>query len=120
MRRVASALEIDIEIVPRWRGSSVDRLVDRAHAGLVDGVVGRLDAAGFEVIAEWSFNHFGERGAVDVVDGTANRVPWQSSRSRASLSSPTRRFPLSIDTSGSRRFCCRPNTAGVPPGSRAC
>jgi transcriptional regulator with XRE-family HTH domain len=67
LRRVAKELEIDVDFVPRWRGASVDRLVDAVHSVIVDAVVVRLRARGFEVLVEWSFNHFGERGAIDVV-----------------------------------------------------
>src|SRR5438045_5046416 len=67
VRRVAAPLEIDIDLVARWRGATIDRLIDSTHAALVDAVVGLLRGGGFEVVVEWSFNHYGERGAVDVI-----------------------------------------------------
>jgi hypothetical protein len=67
LRRIAAALEIDVDLLARWRGATVDALLDGAHAAIVDAVVGQLRARGFEVLVEWSFNHFGERGAIDVV-----------------------------------------------------
>jgi transcriptional regulator with XRE-family HTH domain len=66
-RRVAAAVEASLELVPRWRGPELDRLLDADHAVLVERLVGELREAGWEVLVEWSFNHFGERGSVDVV-----------------------------------------------------
>lgn len=65
--KVASALELDLRLELRGRLGDVDRLVDRDHARLVELVVARLRAEGWEVIVEYTFNHFGERGSVDVV-----------------------------------------------------
>ncbi|HET7028335.1 MAG TPA: helix-turn-helix domain-containing protein [Candidatus Limnocylindrales bacterium] len=66
-RRICAALEMRLDVVPRWRGSDLDRLLDEAHAGLVNEAVRRLRDAGWEPLVEWSFSHFGERGSVDVV-----------------------------------------------------
>jgi transcriptional regulator with XRE-family HTH domain len=38
IRAVASALEIRLELVPRWRGGDLDRLVNRAHSVLHESV----------------------------------------------------------------------------------
>jgi len=66
-RAIAGALDARIEIVPLWRGPELDRLLDAGHAALVERVVDLLRGAGWEVIVEWTFSHFGERGSVDVV-----------------------------------------------------
>lgn len=50
----------------RWRGEGLDRLLDEAHAVLVDRVVRELRAAGWDVAVEVTFNHFGDRGSIDV------------------------------------------------------
>ena len=50
-----------------WQGEALDRLLDAAHAGLVDQVVSLLSAEGWHVIPEATFNNFGERGSVDVL-----------------------------------------------------
>ena len=50
-----------------WNGEAIDRLLDAAHAGIVDGVVRILRDAGWLVATEVSFNHFGERGSIDVL-----------------------------------------------------
>ena len=64
---VAQALEADLSMSLRWRGSALDRLLDRRHAELQDVMVRELTEAGWEVVVEQSFNHFGERGCVDIL-----------------------------------------------------
>ena len=49
------------------QGETLDRLRDRRHAALVDTMVQRLTAEGWEVATEVSFNVFGERGAIDIL-----------------------------------------------------
>lgn len=65
--RVVEALDATAELIVRWHGEELDRLVDAAHAALVQGIVARLESAGWETRVEVSFNHFGERGRVDVL-----------------------------------------------------
>jgi transcriptional regulator with XRE-family HTH domain len=65
--RIADALGADVALAPRWRGARLDRLLDRRHALLQNRVVEALAQLGWEVRTEQSFNHFGDRGAVDVV-----------------------------------------------------
>ena len=67
LERIASALELDLRIDVRGRLGDVDRLVDRDHAQLVELVVARLRREGWDVLVEYTFNHYGERGSVDVV-----------------------------------------------------
>ena len=65
--RVAQVLQADLSVTLRWRGPKLARLLDRRHAALQNLVVAELRGAGWEVLAEESFNHFGERGSVDVL-----------------------------------------------------
>lgn len=67
LERIASALELDLRIELRGRAGDIDRLVDRDHARLVELVVARLTAEGWEIVVEYTFNHYGERGSVDVL-----------------------------------------------------
>jgi transcriptional regulator with XRE-family HTH domain len=64
---IAAALEADLILDLRYRAGRIDRLIDRAHAALVEHVVRHLGSAGWEVVVEFSFNVFGERGSVDVL-----------------------------------------------------
>jgi transcriptional regulator with XRE-family HTH domain len=67
MERIASALGATLIVEIRYRGGLADRLVDAAHAALVELVVGVLDRAGWQVELEYGFNVFGERGSVDIL-----------------------------------------------------
>jgi transcriptional regulator with XRE-family HTH domain len=64
---VCQALGADLDVRVRWRGEGLDRLLDEAHAVLVDRVVAELRAASWEVAVEVTFNEFGDRGSVDVL-----------------------------------------------------
>jgi transcriptional regulator with XRE-family HTH domain len=65
--RVADALGGDVDLRFRWRGEEVDRLLDASHARLVDVVVRRLRALGWDVAVEVTFSSYGERGSIDVM-----------------------------------------------------
>ena len=67
LRQVASVLEVHLPLEPRWRGGNSARLLDGAHARLVELAVRSLRAAGWAVTVEYTFNHYGERGSVDVI-----------------------------------------------------
>lgn len=65
--RIADVLDADVQLAPRWRGPKLDRLLDRRHAFLQNRVAETLVRLGWEVCTEQSFNHFGDRGSVDVL-----------------------------------------------------
>lgn len=68
IRSVASVLEIRADIMPRWRGGDLDRLVNASHARLAQVVVARFGASGgWEVRPEVSFSIYGERGVIDLL-----------------------------------------------------
>jgi transcriptional regulator with XRE-family HTH domain len=67
LERIARALDIRLSIDAWWRGGNLPRLLDSVHARLAEYVVGQLRAVGWEVIVEYTFNRFGERGSVDIV-----------------------------------------------------
>jgi transcriptional regulator with XRE-family HTH domain len=50
-----------------YQGEALDRLRDRRHASLVDALVRRLRSDGWDVATEVSFNHYGERGSIDIL-----------------------------------------------------
>lgn len=67
LERVAAALEGRLDVVIRWEGADLDRLADAAHARLGEEVARLLTTRGWLVRTEVSFNHFGDRGRVDVL-----------------------------------------------------
>lgn len=67
LRKVAAVLEVRLVLEPRWRGAGVDRLLSSGHAAMSESVTRLLLNAGWEVRPEVSFNHFGERGVVDLI-----------------------------------------------------
>jgi len=67
-RRVSAALEARFDVVPRWRGGELDRLVARGHAELHEAFATFLAARpGWTMRPEVSFSVYGERGIIDVL-----------------------------------------------------
>ena len=64
---IGEALGARLSVRLYWQGEELDRLLDAAHAGLVDDVVRMLTAAGWEVVPEATFNRYGERGSIDIL-----------------------------------------------------
>jgi len=71
--RVAAALDADLDLVVRWRGGALDRLLDERHAALCAATARRVRAVGYEVLLETSYSFYGERGSVDVLGWDASR-----------------------------------------------
>jgi hypothetical protein len=67
LQRIVSELGGQLVVEIRFQGGRADRLIDRAHAAIVEVVIATLQAAGWETRVEFSFNVFGERGSVDVL-----------------------------------------------------
>jgi transcriptional regulator with XRE-family HTH domain len=65
--RVAGALDSTVDLLLRWNGEALDRLLDQDHAALVEAAAVMLRAAGWDVRTEVSFAIRGERGSVDVL-----------------------------------------------------
>lgn len=63
---LGASLGASVDIQVRWHGEGLDRLLDAAHAAVVEEVVQILQAHGWETAVEVSFNIRGERGSVDV------------------------------------------------------
>jgi transcriptional regulator with XRE-family HTH domain len=64
---IAVALRADLDIVLRWNGTELDRLLNAGHSAMHELVVGILTAAGWEAVPERSFSIWGERGVVDLL-----------------------------------------------------
>lgn len=64
---IMQALGASLDVVLRWEGALLDRTLDAAHAGIVEILVAHLRGCGWETRLEVSFNHYGDRGRVDVL-----------------------------------------------------
>ena len=72
--RVAAVLDVRLDVVPRWRGGELDRLLNAGHSAMHEQVArmfGRFP--GWQVAPEASFSIWGERGVVDVLAWHAAR-----------------------------------------------
>lgn len=67
IRRIASALEVRLQWDAGYRGAELSRLRDADHARLAEWLARRLEGLGWTVVAEASFNHYGDRGRIDVL-----------------------------------------------------
>lgn len=67
VRRVATVLEVWVSLQARWSGGEGDHLLDRAHAHLVNVLAAFLERNGWTIHPEFTFNHFGDRGSVDIL-----------------------------------------------------
>jgi transcriptional regulator with XRE-family HTH domain len=67
VRQIGAALDVRLDLVARWRGGEIDRLLDAGHAQLEGAVIRRLTLAGWDAAPEASFSIYGERGSIDVL-----------------------------------------------------
>jgi transcriptional regulator with XRE-family HTH domain len=68
LRRVAAVLDIRIDVLARWRGGELDRLLNARHSALQDAIARWLGRpGGWTVAPEVSFAIYGERGWVDLL-----------------------------------------------------
>lgn len=65
--RVAAAAGASISLRLLWHGEGLDRLLDAAHAGLVEWLVRWLEIHGWTSATEVSFNVDRERGSMDIL-----------------------------------------------------
>ena len=67
LEKVADVLGASLDLLVRYQGAELDRLVDAGHAQIQDAVAAALTDLGWIVRVEVSFNHFGDRGRADIV-----------------------------------------------------
>ena len=67
VRRVTAALGIRLGWDAGYRGPELDRLRDRDHAAVAEWLARLLELHGWLVTAEVSFNHYGDRGRIDLL-----------------------------------------------------
>jgi transcriptional regulator with XRE-family HTH domain len=67
-RAICAALDVRLDMVPRWRGGDLDRVLNARHSAMAESVAvafGRLP--GWIIRPEVSFSIYGERGVIDFV-----------------------------------------------------
>ncbi len=72
--RVAAELDVRLDIVARWRGGELDRVLNAGHSAMHEQVArtfGRFP--GWQIAPEASFSIWGERGVIDVLAWHAAR-----------------------------------------------
>ena len=79
--RLFEAVGGELVVSVRWRGGELDRLMDRAHAQLVELTARRLEQLGWSVHVEVSYWRIGERGSIDILGWT--RWSGRSSSARS-------------------------------------
>lgn len=67
LESVVAALGARLDARLLWHGPELDRLMDAAHAALAASVKRRLERWGWVVRVEVSYNHYGERGRIDLL-----------------------------------------------------
>ena len=65
--RIADSLGASVNLQLRWQGEQLDRLIDAAHAAIQQSIATLLNSLGWTVRVEVSFNHYGDRGRVDIL-----------------------------------------------------
>lgn len=65
LRAVSRAMRMPSIVSLGWRNPEVERLRDKRHAEIVEGMARVLLEFGWEVAPEYTFSWYGERGAVD-------------------------------------------------------
>lgn len=67
IQRCVEALGAYLRMDIAWQGERLPRLIDARHAALQNTFVALLAAWGWDTRVEVSFNHYGDRGRVDIV-----------------------------------------------------
>lgn len=68
IRSVAAALDLRVDVVGRWRGGDLDRLLGAGHSALHESVARSFGGlAGWEFASEVSFSNYGDRGVIDLL-----------------------------------------------------
>ena len=68
IRDVAGALDMRVDVVGRWRGGDLDRLLASGHSALHESVARHLGGLhGWQFASEVSFSNYADRGVIDLL-----------------------------------------------------
>jgi transcriptional regulator with XRE-family HTH domain len=74
IRLIAAAYDARFEVVPRWRGGDLGRLINERHAAMHDEIAGLFGSLPAWIAdPEVSFSIYGERGVIDILAWHAGR-----------------------------------------------
>jgi transcriptional regulator with XRE-family HTH domain len=114
VRAIVEGLSASFDIGIRWLGEGLDRLLDAAHAGLVEEIVNRLQRVSWETIVEASYSIRGERGSVDVLglhrptgEVLVVEVKAVVPDSQATIHSTDRKVRLAAEVARERNWPCK-------------
>jgi transcriptional regulator with XRE-family HTH domain len=76
LRAIAEPLEARLDLVPRWRGAELDRLLNARHSALHEAVAQEFARSwpDWQLAPEASFSIYGERGVIDLLAWHAQRA----------------------------------------------
>lgn len=67
LRKYALAFDLRLDLVVGGRGGDLARTIDEEHATIVEQLAAILTRLGWRVEPEASFNHYGDRGRIDLL-----------------------------------------------------
>ena len=67
LRKLFAVFDADVVVLIRWRGGSLDRLLDERHAALAGATTRLLESRAWVVAPEVTYSIFGERGSIDLL-----------------------------------------------------
>lgn len=68
IRAIAATLDMRVDVIGRWRGGDLDRLLGAGHSALHESVARYLETrGGWRFASEVSFSNFGDRGVIDLI-----------------------------------------------------
>ena len=75
IRAIAAVLDIRLELLPRWRGGDLDRMLNARHSALHEAVARAFKSRfpDWTLAPEVSFSIWGERGVIDILAWHAGR-----------------------------------------------
>ena len=65
--RVGAALDIRVDVVPRWRGGELDRMIAAGHSAMHETMATEFRGTEWLVAPETTFSIYGERGVIDIL-----------------------------------------------------
>lgn len=115
MRRVFAALDARIDLVPRWRGGELDRLLDAKHARMIETLVRRVSQLPEWIVhPEVTFSIYGERGAIDIVAWHPGRRALLIIEAKSEIGDTSAGSSARSTATGGWRVSSRRSEAGSP------